>query len=130
MSKVPSAHVRMSDTDSRIFVARISTRSISAISPDISNTLPSGTPVSARASSASASARSATNPDRTRITPSCSSRRFEDAHTMLPSSTPRLRTVPRRSNVMGAESLRRATHSRTSSAGMVLSAPRTDIGQA
>jgi hypothetical protein len=126
-SNWPSVHVTTSVTVSRIFVERISISSTSLINPDINSTLPSGTPVSARASSASASARSATMPLRTRITPSCSSRRFELAHTIAPDSTTRLRCVSRRSNVIGVVSLRRPTHSSTSSAGIVPSAPRTDI---
>ena len=39
----------------------------------------------------------------------------------------RLRARPRRSNVIGADSLRRAIHSSTSSADIVLSEPRSDI---
>ena len=126
-SNVPSVHVMTSVIVSRIFVVRIPTSVASVIIPAIRRTLPSGTPVSARASRESASTRSATMPLLTRITPSCSSRRFELAHITTPSSTTTLRVTPRRSNVIGADSLRLAAHSSTSSAVIVLSAPRTDM---
>ena len=123
----PSVHVMTSVIVSRIFVARISTSAASVISPDMSRTLPSGTPVSARASSASASARSATMPLLHEDHPELLVAAVGARPHITPSSSTTLRVTPRRSNVIGADSLRFAAHSSTSSADIVLSAPRTDI---